>query len=328
VLYVPIVVLTGHANEALGEEAIQRGAQDYLIKGQVDGRFLGRAIRYAITRKRIEEDLAYQAADLARVNAALARSNEELNDFADLVSHDLKEPLRGIRNYAAFLLEDYHNILDPAGRAKLETLVHLTQRMDKLISALLEYSRVGRVDLALQETALDVMVHEVVESLALSLREACVEVRLPAPLPTIRCDGVRVRQLFHNLLTNAFKYNDKPQKWIEIGCVTHPRQANWQADRSCQGVFAPVFYVRDNGIGIPARHCEAVFRIFKRLHGRDKYGGGTGMGLTMVKKIVERHDGHIWVESTPGEGSTFYFTLSRGCLRGKECQLVDGDHCM
>ena len=103
-------------------------------------------------------------------------------------------------------------------------------------------------------------------------------------------------EIFANLIVNAVKYNDKPQKWIEIGTTR-------------DGGEAPVFYVRDNGIGIPEKHHDAVFRIFKRLHGRDKFGGGTGAGLTIVKKIVERHHGRIWLESSPGEGTTFFFTL-------------------
>ncbi len=108
---------------------------------------------------------------------------------------------------------------------------------------------------------------------------------------------MRVAEVFRNLITNAIKYNDKPGKWIEIGC---------------QQVTAlpPVFYVRDNGIGIPEKHFEAVFRIFKRLHGRNKFGGGAGAGLTIVKKIVKRHGGRVWIESTPGQGTTFKFTLA------------------
>jgi light-regulated signal transduction histidine kinase (bacteriophytochrome) len=135
------------------------------------------------------------------------------------------------------------------------------------------------------------------ESLQITLREEAVEVRAPRPLPTVRCDQVRVREVFHNLVTNAIKYNDKPHKWVEIG---------WQDG----GDGPPVFYVRDNGIGMQQRHHDAIFRMFKRLHGRDKYGGGTGVGLTIVKKIVERHGGRIRVESSVGEGTTFYFTLA------------------
>ena len=110
--------------------------------------------------------------------------------------------------------------------------------------------------------------------------------------------------MFANLITNAIKYNDKPQRWIEVGVAESPVGG----DRP----RAPTFFVRDNGIGIPERHLEAVFRIFKRLHGRDQFGGGTGAGLTIVRKIVERHHGRVWIESSPGEGTTVFFTLQKG----------------
>jgi chemotaxis family two-component system sensor kinase Cph1 len=305
------VVLTGLNDESVGIGAVLHGAQDYLIKGQVDERILGRAISYAIARQQADAALTRQAEELARANAALARSNEDLDEFAYTVSHDLKEPLRGLHTYATILLEDYGEVLDAEGQAKLATLTRLAQRMDTLIDALLELSRVGRAELAMQETAIGPMVDEVVDSLAILLLDAHGEVRVTTPLPSIRCDKVRVRQIFHNLITNALKYNDKPQKWVEIG-VREGRPTEWQAQpgvRTLMAGAAPVFYVRDNGIGIPERHQTAIFGIFRRLHGRDKFGGGTDVGLTIVKKIVDRRGGRIWVESTPGEGTTFCFTL-------------------
>jgi light-regulated signal transduction histidine kinase (bacteriophytochrome) len=114
---------------------------------------------------------------------------------------------------------------------------------------------------------------------------------------------VRVGEIFHNLIVNAVKYNDKEHKVVEIG---------YEDPRSAEVPEPVVFYVKDNGIGIPEKHFDSIFRIFKRLHGREKFGGGTGAGLTIVKKIIERHNGRIWVESTPGEGTAFYFTLAKG----------------
>ena len=122
---------------------------------------------------------------------------------------------------------------------------------------------------------------------------------------------MRVGEVLRNLITNSMKYNDKPEKWIEIG---HGIDLGLDAMKPKEDEpFAghhTVFYVRDNGIGIPEKHFEAIFRIFKRLHARDEFGGGTGVGLTIVKKIIERHGGQIWIESTRGEGTCFYFTLS------------------
>jgi light-regulated signal transduction histidine kinase (bacteriophytochrome) len=226
----------------------------------------------------------------------------------------MKEPLRGIRNYADFFIEDHGAKVGDEGLQQLQTIVRLTKRMEDLIETLLHYSRVGRVDLAMVETDLQDIMVQVLDSLQISLQEAGVEVRSPKPLPTIVCDQARVAEIFRNLVTNAMKYNDKEEKWIEIGF--HANEGETAATNG-HGPPSPqrkpiVFYVRDNGIGIPEKHRDSVFRIFRRLHGRDKYGGGTGAGLTVVKKVVERHEGKIWLESEVGEGTTFYFTLQQG----------------
>lgn len=252
-------------------------------------------VRDITERRASEEQLRFYAKELQQMNAALARSNQELDEFAYIASHDLKEPLRGIHNYSTFLLEDYGDELDAEAKSKLETLGRLAQRMEGLINSLLEFSRVGRVELATQPTDLDDVVRRALDALLITLKEARADVRIPRPLPTIVCDQVRIAEVFQNLIANAVKYNDKQEKWVEVGYQSEGRDT--------------VFYVRDNGIGIPRKHFDAVFRLFKRLHGRDKFGGGAGVGLTIVKKIIERHGGRIWIESTPGEGSTLFFTL-------------------
>jgi signal transduction histidine kinase len=251
-------------------------------------------------KEELEQRVDERTRELARRNEELHQSNKELDDFAYIASHDLKEPLRGIHNFSNFLLEDYADKLAGDGRSKLETLMRLTRRMETLIDSLLQFSRLGRVDLAIDRVDLNEIVAEVLDSLAISLQEEKVEIRLPRPLPKVRADRARVGEIFSNLVVNAMKYNDKPRKWIEIGTTQND---------SPPAAGPPVFYVRDNGIGIPEKHFDAVFRIFKRLHARDQFGGGTGAGLTIVKKIVERHHGRIWLESSPGEGTTFYFTL-------------------
>ncbi|WP_017720187.1 ATP-binding protein [Kamptonema formosum] len=250
-----------------------------------------------------------KADELAKLNVELSRSNSELDSFAYIASHDLKEPLRGIHNYSSFLIEDYADKLDEEGVSKLKTLVRLTQRMENLIDSLLYFSRVGRVDLSVEETDLNKLVSQIIEILKPRIEQAKVDIRIPISLPAIRCDRVRVGEVFNNLITNAIKYSDKPEKWIEIGFL-EPQQATDRANPE----QAIVFYVSDNGIGIRHKHLDTIFRIFKRLHAPDKYGGGTGAGLTIAKKIVERHGGEIWAESTFGQGSTFYFTLQSGII--------------
>ncbi|KJH72041.1 ATP-binding protein [Aliterella atlantica] len=238
-----------------------------------------------------------QADELAKINIELERSNTELDAFAYIASHDLKEPLRGIHNYSNFLIEDYAQILNEEGVSKLQTLVRLTQRMEDLINSLLHFSRLGRVELAISATDLNIVVQQVLDLLSARIEETSAKIDIPRALPIINCDRVQVTEVFSNLISNAIKYSDRPQKWVEIGYL----------DAETESPI--VFYVRDNGIGIKERYLDSIFRIFKRLHGQNQYGGGTGAGLTIVKKIVERHGGKIWVESTYGRGSTFYFTL-------------------
>ena len=181
----------------------------------------------------------------------------------------------------------------------LSTISRLSQRMESLIESLRVYSRVGRADLAVADTDLDDVLDEVLESLEIWLGEHHAEVVRPRPLPVVRCDRARVGEVFRNLITNAVKYDDSPVRRVEVGAELH----------GPDGAEVAQFYVADNGIGIAAKHRESIFGMLKRLHGRDKYGGGTGAGLSITRKIVERHGGRIWVESEPGRGAVFRFTL-------------------
>ena len=252
-----------------------------------------------------------KADELAKVNHELTRSNIELDAFAYIASHDLKEPLRGIYNYSSFLIEDYAQVLDEAGVDKLNTLMRLARRMEDLISSLLHYSRLGRSELQMYPVDLDRLVAEVLDTIEASARDTQVKFEIPRSLPTVNCDRTQVNELFTNLISNGIKYNQQEEKIIEIGYLDPDDVVVEQKMLDYPDNTAPktVFYVRDNGIGIREKHLESVFRIFKRLHGQKKYGGGTGAGLTIVKKIVERHGGEIWIQSEYRKGSTFYFTL-------------------
>lgn len=262
------------------------------------GRIVGASkIAHDITeRKILEEGLKESNLHLTQTMSELQRSNRELDEFAYIASHDLKEPLRGIHNYVTFLEEDYGHCLDEEGRSYLDSVKRLAQRMTALIATLLDYSRLGSAPLPLEPVDLDAIVDGVAEDLKPTLAALGVELRRTSPLPKVTGNPLRLGEVFQNLIVNAAKYNDKPQKWVEVGCE--------------ENAGTPVIFVRDNGIGIPSQHRERVFQIFKRLHEQSKFGGGTGAGLTIVKKIVERHGGRIRVDSAEGQGTTIYFSLS------------------
>ena len=260
-------------------------------------------------RLKVFNELQARAHSLARLNTELERSNDELDSFAYVASHDFKEPLRGIHNYSLFLLEDYADRLDAEGVHKLETLVRLSQRMEGLIESLLQLSRVGRTDLLVTDVDLNAVLAEVAELLQPRFEQTHTTLTVAGPLPTVRGDGVRLQEVFYNLISNGMKYNDQPAKTVAVGLA--PPEASAGAARPTPADGFHTFYVRDNGIGIDARHQTSIFKLFKRLHAQDKYGGGTGAGLAIAKKMVEKHGGSLWVESAPEQGSTFYFTFPK-----------------
>jgi len=244
---------------------------------------------------------------LADLNADLARSNEELDAFAYVASHDLKEPLRGIHRYAHQLLSSAA-ALDEGNRRRVDSLMRLTVRMDKLLDSLLHFSRVGRMELELEEADLNAVLDEAIEMTGARRPESRCRIEVPRPLPRLLCDPVRVREIYSNLLANAIKYTVRPQAHIEVGWLAADEVLE-RPHAPAESAGQPIFYVKDDGIGIERRHFEQVFRMFKRMHGRDDYGGGVGAGLTIVQKLVQRHGGQLWLDSSLGEGSTFYFTL-------------------
>ncbi|MDH3664180.1 MAG: ATP-binding protein, partial [Alphaproteobacteria bacterium] len=231
----------------------------------------------------------------------LQRSNAELDDFASIASHDLKEPLRAVVNHASFLSEDYGDQLGEDGHGRLQRMIVLGRRMEKLISNLLYFSRLGRGDQTTKAVNLNHVVAELEATLAeaLSLQNARIEIR--DPLPRIIGHAPHITALFQNLISNGVKYNDSPEKIVEIGIA--------RAEGDAEANEFETLYVRDNGIGIDDQSRDDVFRMFKRLNSEKAYGEGTGAGLAFVKKIVETHGGEIRLESELGKGTTFFFKL-------------------
>lgn len=245
--------------------------------------------------------------ELGQINRELERSNRELDSFAYAASHDLKEPLRGIHNYSTFLLEDYSDQLDEGGIERLKTLLRLTHRMDSLIDVLLQFAQIGREELQIQPVDLNDTVQQAIELVTAGRRDISPTFTIPRALPTIFCDPLLMERVFSNLFSNALKYTNTSDIQVEVGFLTKDERLLPPPETfGPESLPSLAIYVKDNGIGIRKRHLKTIFRLFKRLHAPKKYGGGTGAGLTIVKKIVERHGGRIWVESEYGAGSTFF----------------------
>jgi light-regulated signal transduction histidine kinase (bacteriophytochrome) len=303
----PIIVLSEDDELDVAHVAIRQGIHDWIGKSDLTAAMLDRAIRRAIERHRIELDLRKrvrfsektrrrtrsQMHELQTRAKELDAANRELDDFVYVVSHDLKEPLRGIKAYCELFSEDYANRLDEAGLKRLDAVAGLCGRLEKQISDLMTYYRVGRMPPS--ETRVDLM--EVVDGQIAAFRALLdkrqASIRVKGPLPHVHGHPVLLGLIIGNLISNGLKYNRSEKPAIEIGVA---------AER------ADTVYVRDNGIGIAPEHHQAIFDLFRRLHGRKEFEG-TGAGLTIVRKIVESCGGKIWLESTPGEGTMFFFTL-------------------
>ena len=296
----------GHLTDVLYNAVVYRNET-----GQVEGVFA--AARDVTERKRAEteltryrdhlEELVQQRtselrtanAHLERATAELVRSNQELEQFAYVASHDLQEPLRAVTGYLSLLERRLGAQLDDDARHQIDGAVRGAARMHSLITDLLALSRIGTRGQTFKTADLNALFRQSLEGLRASIDETGAKITRD-PLPTLPVDANQMVQLVQNLVGNAIKFRGKLVPEIHVG-------AEEQADRW-------LFSVRDNGIGIEPQYFERIFLIFQRLHTRSLYPG-TGIGLAVCKKIVERHGGTIWVESQPGRGSTFYFTIRK-----------------
>jgi PAS domain S-box-containing protein len=290
-------IVVGLANHTL---LINRSGEEIPIDDSAapirdaEGRVLGAVLvfRDVSDRRRKEKELEAGRAELCRSNEALVRSNTDLERFAYAVSHDLQEPLRTIASFTELLVREPGGPKVPEYSGFIRTGVN---RMNDLIRDLLEYSRITRDEVSrVQPVNFQEVVGEVLCNLQAQISERGAVVRAET-LPSVAADRSAMVQLLQNLVGNAIKYAGNRTPEVHVTAHSRPN-GQW------------VFEVRDNGIGIDMCHAEEIFGVFKRLHGRDEYGG-TGIGLAICKRIVELHGGRIWVESEPGRGSTFCFTL-------------------
>jgi light-regulated signal transduction histidine kinase (bacteriophytochrome) len=233
----------------------------------------------------------------------LEKTNQELKEFAYIVSHDLKAPLRGIDTLVRWISTDYADKFDETGKEQMDLLLNRVKRMHNLIDGILQYSRIGRVKEDKTVVNLNELVPDIID---LIVPPENISITIEDELPMIECEKTRIIQVFQNLLSNAVKYMDKPQGQIRVGCVEE--DGCWK------------FSVSDNGPGIEEKYFEKIFQLFQTLAPRDEVES-TGVGLTVVKKIVEMYGGRIWVESKVGKGSTFFFTLPKQEMGVKDAKL-------
>jgi signal transduction histidine kinase len=345
-----IIMLTRQGNEAVAVEAMKHGARNYLVKEQLTSQMLVNAVASALNERKLQAQvkrqkqqselfarmvlqvsqsmqmaIAIQQAELIsdlqatikqqqltehqlrdriieteQINLRLSRSthlledrNRELDDFSHIASHDLQAPLRGISNLVEWLVSDLEGKLSIENQQQLELIQSRVLQMNTLINGLLQYARVGRENINSIPVNLSQLLAEVIKMLDLPTE---FQVQFPSNLPTIETQALLLKQVFSNLIGNAIKYRDRPNGKVEI--IVEDRESYLQ------------FTVVDDGIGIAPEHHKKIFGIFQTLVDREDLKG-TGIGLTIVKKIVENRGGSIWLESELGKGSAFSFTWSK-----------------
>ena len=300
-LDVPFIIVTGTMGEEAVAECMREGARDYLLKDRL-GR-LGSAIEHALQEKQLNDEKKRIEAEKENLIQKLEAQNAELERFTYTVSHDLKAPLVTISGFLSHLVEDTATGNTDRIKYDIQRIANAVDRMNSLLKDLLDLSRVGRLTNPPENISLENLLHEVMEQVEGSLNEKNVQVQVARELPDVYGDRQRLMEVFQNLIENAAKYmGDQTHPLVQIG------QQGEEGDK-------PIFYVKDNGIGITSEYHERIFGLFNKL---DAQSEGTGIGLTLVKRIIEIHGGRIWVESEAGKGSTFYFTLPSGYIRATE----------
>jgi signal transduction histidine kinase len=305
---ISVIVLSAREDSAIKQAAFEAGADDYLVKMPSRTELLARVRRHSWfcirelerleevrTLKENQATLVEKNAELTRLNDELARSNADLEQFAYIAAHDLQEPLRAVAGGAQLLKRKYRGKLDQKGDDLTGMIVDGSSRMQALVTDLLTYSRAGQAE-NLETVDTEAALQQVLANLTPAISESNAEIAFEN-LPALRFLSGQFDHLLQNLVGNAIKYRGATRPKVHISAV---RQLD-----------AWVFRVADNGIGFDPQYTDKIFGIFQRLHGREKYAG-TGIGLALVKKLVERRGGWIWADSVPDHGSTFYFSVPDG----------------
>ncbi|HLZ87935.1 MAG TPA: ATP-binding protein [Puia sp.] len=287
---IPFIIVSGTIGEENAVQLIKAGVTDYVLKDKLFTVVtkIGRALKESQEHREKKE----QEQRLENYARELERSNRELEEFAYIASHDLQEPLRMVGSFLQLLQRKYQDKLDEEANEYIHYAVDGAARMKRLIGDLLNYSRTNR-EWAIEQVDISATIREALRNLTTSINDSGAMVNFQ-DMPVLEADPVQMLQLFQNLIANAIKFRKEESPVIKIGAVKS--DGHW------------LFSVEDNGIGIERQYAEKIFVIFKKLHNNIKFEG-TGIGLAVAKKIVERHGGKIWFESVPGTGTTFYFTL-------------------
>jgi signal transduction histidine kinase len=288
-----IVMVTGRGSERTAVEVMKLGALDYITKSSILEGFFTQSILNAIERQHLKEEIV-------RYQQELERSYQALSEFTHTASHDLKAPLRHIVSYCNLIREDFADKIDEKGAEYIKRLGINAQRLQKLVDDLLAYSEVANSREEKTTVDCNALLAEVLEVLEEPIRETKATINV-ASLPVITAFPFRIKQLFQNLISNAIKYRSRDRNPV-ISVKVKDKGNEYQ------------FAIEDNGCGIEPEFSGVIFQAFKRLHTRDEIEG-SGLGLSICRKITEMHGGGIWVESDPGKGSVFYFTIPKPEVR-------------
>lgn len=267
-----------------------------LPSGETNREVMGLAVELD---KRVEERttaLSRAQKELEQKNERLEAAYHEMETFTHSVAHDLRAPLRHLQSFAHVLSEDYGGVLDEQGKNYVQRLIQTAEKMDVLFDGLLKFARTSQQPINPSEVDFDPMVRQIVQEFQAEAGTRPIEWLL-SPLPAAQGDALMLRQVWVNLIGNAIKYTRRQ---------ANPRIEILQESRNGEDIFS----VRDNGVGFDMRYAEKLFNIFQRLHSGAEFEGN-GVGLALVRRIIERHGGRVWAESTPGNGAVFYFSLPR-----------------